>query len=557
MDAEDLFEGGNDNNLECYLNEAFHDNVDAEDLLEDSETSLENSEAITLEKGQSFDDFDHAEKHIQDYAKYMGFKVAKSEKSGKTVRQGCKWHINLSRPTKNNPNSRVFVTTFVNEHNHKMCSEALQFEKLKAFTNQMKEDIEFYIKECHFEIQRHKPSAGYNKADTARLYEELQAKKHEDPRWFVELKFGDLIGHNNTAGTNRYHMPLSLFVITDDNMKSRIIAQALLNDKTKESYQWVLHMTKKATRGRIPNENIKKVLHEKLDGSFSDFYFYFWKYRNADTPDVFNHYWNEMINNYLTACTYLQNQLYDRCRLWARVFTTTLFTLGIESTSFVESQNAGLKRIIESSNMSLYELGKVLIDSAEDNIKQKQYKDLIRGVSLKVNITTIFPQIELLISYYLHPKVIWFLVDQMKKSVFYLSFRFSIKEIQNMSVNEPSESDNFEDEPDRDHEFVEIVKTYLASIHEKETRSQQANNSENEDSDKENNTLPNIVLRNQRKVATRGRPKLSSHRNQQSQRSASESLNDKRKRGQNQCSYCKELGHNIATCSKKVKDQQL
>ncbi|CAG8674598.1 14058_t:CDS:2, partial [Gigaspora rosea] len=67
------------------------------------------------------------------------------------------------------------------------------------------------------------------------------------------------------------------------------------------------------------------------------------------------------------------------------------------------------------------------------------------------------------------------------------------------------------------------------SIHEKETRSQQTNNPENEGSDKENNTLPNIILRNASKIATRGRPKLSRHRNQQSQRSASQSLNGKRK----------------------------
>ncbi|CAG8668350.1 21898_t:CDS:2 [Dentiscutata erythropus] len=59
-------------------------------------------------------------------------------------------HIDLSKPTKNNPNLYVFVTTFENKYNHEMCSEILQFEKLKAFTNEIKENTEFYVKECNF-----------------------------------------------------------------------------------------------------------------------------------------------------------------------------------------------------------------------------------------------------------------------------------------------------------------------------------------------------------------------------------------------------------------------
>ncbi|CAG8832670.1 34600_t:CDS:2 [Gigaspora margarita] len=53
-----LTANNNDKNLECSLNEAYCDDVDAEDLLEGGETLLENSDAITLEKGQSFDNFD-------------------------------------------------------------------------------------------------------------------------------------------------------------------------------------------------------------------------------------------------------------------------------------------------------------------------------------------------------------------------------------------------------------------------------------------------------------------------------------------------------------------
>ncbi|CAG8725116.1 23705_t:CDS:1, partial [Cetraspora pellucida] len=49
----------NDSNIDLY-----HGNVDNEALTEDDETSFENDGFITLKKGQTFDNFDHAEKHI-------------------------------------------------------------------------------------------------------------------------------------------------------------------------------------------------------------------------------------------------------------------------------------------------------------------------------------------------------------------------------------------------------------------------------------------------------------------------------------------------------------
>ncbi|RIB26311.1 hypothetical protein C2G38_2163710 [Gigaspora rosea] len=234
---------------------------------------------------------------------------------------------------------------------------------------------------------------------------------------------------------------------------------------------------------------------------------------------------------------------------------------------FVKSQNACLKHLIESSNISLYELGRVLINNINNNTKQKQYEELIR-------------------------------VGQMKESVYYISFHSNIEEIKNMPVSKLSKSDNFENELDsvflcaqfllqqldctkieelfygevwklvhtavdkyvihQDHTFVEIIKSYLTSINlrEEENSNQQVNYSENEESNNEN-TFPNISIRNLRKVATRGRPKLSSHyNNNQNQHLRNKPLLDE-KRCQNYCSYCKKIGHNVATCSKKAEDQQI
>jgi len=42
-------------------------------------------------------------------------------------------------------------------------------------------------------------------------------------------------------------MLLSLFLIVDNNTKSRLVAQSLVSDETVETYKWILECTKKAT----------------------------------------------------------------------------------------------------------------------------------------------------------------------------------------------------------------------------------------------------------------------------------------------------------------------
>ncbi|PKY47302.1 hypothetical protein RhiirA4_462436 [Rhizophagus irregularis] len=53
--------------------------------------------------------------------------------------------------------------------------------------------------------------------------------------------------YDNTCKTNHYNHPLSLFVTPDNNLKTRIIAQAIVNDETQLSYEWVYQCVKEAT----------------------------------------------------------------------------------------------------------------------------------------------------------------------------------------------------------------------------------------------------------------------------------------------------------------------
>ena len=55
-------------------------------------------------------------------------------------------------------------------------------------------------------------------------------------RW---IKFYDVIIHDNTARTNKYNYPLSLFILIDNYNKSRLAAQAIIQDERQESYEWL------------------------------------------------------------------------------------------------------------------------------------------------------------------------------------------------------------------------------------------------------------------------------------------------------------------------------
>ena len=94
------------------------------------------------------------------------------------------------------------------------------------------------------------------------LLKRFYDKKMEDPRWVISIKidpvtsslthlfwispeqqilwlrYYDVIMYDNTCKTNRYNRPLSLFVTPDNNLKTRIVAQAIVNNEIQLFYEW-------------------------------------------------------------------------------------------------------------------------------------------------------------------------------------------------------------------------------------------------------------------------------------------------------------------------------
>ncbi|CAG8816360.1 28144_t:CDS:2, partial [Gigaspora margarita] len=96
------------------------------------------------------------------------------------------------------------------------------------------------------------------------LLNNLLERKAEDSRWIINwrvdstnnsltslfwmspdqydlyIQYRNVVQHDNTYSTNCFKIALGFFVIVDNNNRSRLVGQALMNDETVESYEWVL-----------------------------------------------------------------------------------------------------------------------------------------------------------------------------------------------------------------------------------------------------------------------------------------------------------------------------
>ena len=206
----------------------------------------------------------------------------------------------MTRPKKENP---IGITSVKLEHNHEMNPLVNEMApKFRKFTQLMLNDVEFYVKYgttsarqiyllLHAKFPNHsifkkdlynaiqKFKVGQKDTienDAANLLHHLYDKKQQDPEWFFEfqlseegrrlvsliwmspnqifyyIRFHEVLIFDCTAGTNRHDMVLCLFLIVDNNTRSRLVASALLEDETESSFIWVLQQLKKMSNDFYP-----------------------------------------------------------------------------------------------------------------------------------------------------------------------------------------------------------------------------------------------------------------------------------------------------------------
>ncbi|CAB5380185.1 unnamed protein product [Rhizophagus irregularis] len=231
---------------------------------------------IKLEVGTSFYSMTIAVHYIEQFALQNNFAVFK-HKSEKFLDGTCRKKVLKCDLGGSNCNTN---TQFHSEHNHEISTETLQFAPTyRTFPEEIMYQIEFYVihSRCDAQpkypdrvfltqdlgnaIQKIKRKNGISLGNAASLLLKLLDLQANNPAWFVKpllddtsnhlisifwmqrerwIKFYNIIIHNNTAKTNKYNYPLSLFILINNYNKSRLAAQAFLQDERQELYEWLL-----------------------------------------------------------------------------------------------------------------------------------------------------------------------------------------------------------------------------------------------------------------------------------------------------------------------------
>ncbi|CAG8828824.1 34021_t:CDS:2, partial [Racocetra persica] len=201
-----------------------------------SEDESENSPLREIHTEQTFTFFEVLEQCLKCYSTRMSFKTkivqvdSMKNQERESAYIDCKFLLNASY--RKHPNL-VFINKFNEKHTHNLSnSELLQqfspsFRKI-LYNKFPKQKI--FNRDLYNMISKFKSEA-QNKNDALTLYEYLTKLKQEIPigilRLILKAQFHDVVINNNICKTNKYMMPLSVFVIINLNHRSQIAAIAV------------------------------------------------------------------------------------------------------------------------------------------------------------------------------------------------------------------------------------------------------------------------------------------------------------------------------------------
>ncbi|CAG8574967.1 5859_t:CDS:2 [Cetraspora pellucida] len=109
---------------------------------------------------------------------------SKSKKESVTKKINCPFLINASCPKPNNPESHIYINKIVNEHNHPLSVEKINFEESKKFMSEIIDDIKFLTSHCKFEAMFWLTTKTLEN-DVASMSNWLDSQKECDPQWIV------------------------------------------------------------------------------------------------------------------------------------------------------------------------------------------------------------------------------------------------------------------------------------------------------------------------------------------------------------------------------------
>ncbi|CAG8675883.1 14424_t:CDS:2 [Rhizophagus irregularis] len=152
------------------------------------------------------------------------------------------------------------------------------------------------------------------------------------------------------------------------------------------------------------------------------------KCRNSFSEEEFQRRWHGLLKNYPEAQKYLERALGTDVTGWALCFTHRSFNAGVQSTQRVESYNALIKKSVGSST-TLYELDiqiQLQFDKEEKFERLEEQVNQNPTIGLPNVIKRYFKRIDGIIKKYLTPQVLKIQHGQMNESLLYC-----VKKIEN------------------------------------------------------------------------------------------------------------------------------
>ncbi|CAB5394861.1 unnamed protein product [Rhizophagus irregularis] len=267
------------------------------------------------------------------------------------------------------------------------------------------------------------------------------------------VRYSDCVINDITHKTNRYGMALSLVVGFNNDRCNVLLAQALLLDESFESHVWMFTQLTKSTgmqpiviitdsdpavdaaiRQTLPSsypihcayhitQNLHKNLRKLLGNDYQAFLTAFYSCRNCIVENVFEQWFNNLLQNYPNAKTYLEF-IYKTKMYWAHCYTKFKFTGGMIASSRVESVNGCLKRLLHNSNIPLCDLVaeiQRLLDLQDKENEYNFWRLSIPTIRHQKNSNFLFSKIDQILQHYLTPTMLKMHRDEMNQSLYYVA----------------------------------------------------------------------------------------------------------------------------------------
>jgi hypothetical protein len=292
-------------------------------------------------------------------------------------------------------------------------------------------------------------------------------------------RYRDVVLNDNTAKTNRFNMPLNVFVVVDTDGKSRAVAYSLVGGETTQDYEWILRQLLEANDGCAPNiiivdedpameaacssiigdtvlinciwhighQNLARNLRGPLAVRWNSFISAFWAARNSITEPEFERQWtNEILpfGEEKPAVQAYLGRVYDRRRHWAWPWVGTKFTAGMQSTQRVENVHAILKSQVHSKT-SLQDLFRIIEEKISDtkrNLGFLRYRaDTNRSHIHNDFIDQLFAEVERVNTHFLGTSARYQMTMEMIRSIRYESCPHEFDFDDDIDFNEHSDDD--------------------------------------------------------------------------------------------------------------------